>query len=126
MPDNLVYFSRQLRKNQTAAEKKLWGYLKSKQLNGLKFRRQEPIGSYIVDFVCFENKLVIELDGSQHMENTEIDFARDAWLESQGFVVLRFWDNEVLSSIDGVTAVIYNFCSNHPPLTPPIKGVGIR
>ncbi|OHD71249.1 MAG: DNA (cytosine-5-)-methyltransferase [Spirochaetes bacterium RBG_16_49_21] len=124
MADSLVYFARQLRKNQTEAEKKLWKYLKSKQVKGLKFRRQEPIGSYIVDFACFENKLVIELDGSQHIEDKENDIERDDWLKSQGFAVIRFWNNEVMNNIDGVLAVIFYFCSNHPPLTPPIKGGG--
>ncbi|OHD70757.1 MAG: DNA (cytosine-5-)-methyltransferase [Spirochaetes bacterium RBG_16_49_21] len=124
MSDSLVYFARQLRKNQTEAEKKLWKYLKSKQVKELKFRRQEPLGSYIVDFVCFENKLVIELDGSQHIEDKENDIERDDWLKSQGFAVIRFWNNEVMNNIDGVLAVIFNFCSNHPPLAPPIKGGG--
>ena len=122
MSDSLVYFARQLRKNQTEAEKKLWKYLKSKQVKGLKFRRQEPIGSYIVDFVCFENKLVIELDGSQHIEDKENDIERDDWLKSQGFAVIRFWNNEVMNNIDGVLAVIFYFCSNLPHLTSPVKG----
>ena len=122
MSDRLVYLSRLLRKNQTETEKKLWKYLKSKQLKGLKFRRQQPIGSYIVDFVCFENKLIIELDGSQHIEDKEHDFKRDDWLKSQGFAVIRFWNNEVMNNIEGVLAVILNSSFNHPPLAPPIKG----
>ncbi|OHD63503.1 MAG: hypothetical protein A2176_11380 [Spirochaetes bacterium RBG_13_51_14] len=115
-------FAKQLRKNQTKEERKLWRYLKSKQIQGLKFRRQQPIGSYIVDFVCFENKLVVELDGSQHIEDKENDIGRDNWLKSQGFSIIRFWNNEVMNNIDGVLAEIFNFCSHHPPLTPPIKG----
>ena len=74
------------------------------QLNGVKFRRQEPIGNYIVDFVSFDNSLVIEIDGGQHneLQMKEKDTRRTAWLESQGFRVIRFWDNDVLLNIDGV------------------------
>lgn len=122
MSDNLVCFSRQLRKNQTEAEKKLWKHLKSKQMKGLKFRRQQPIDSYIVDFVCFENKLVIELDGSQHIDNKEKDIIRDDHLKSNGFFVVRFCNNDVMNNIEGVLTEIFNFCCNHPPLTHPFKG----
>jgi very-short-patch-repair endonuclease len=83
-----------LRRRQTEAEKRLWSHLKAKQLNGIKFRRQEPVGKYIVDFVSFDKKLVIELDGGQHAGDIR-DAARDAWLHSQGFTVLRLWNNDV-------------------------------
>jgi very-short-patch-repair endonuclease len=97
--------------------------LKGKNLEGLKFRRQAPIGNYIVDFVAFEKRLVIEVDGGQHAEEEKNnDILRDAWLNSQGFRVLRFWNNEVLQNLEGVLETIRVNCLRHPPLTPPIKG----
>ncbi len=84
-------------------------------------RRQQPIKDYIVDFVCFEKEIVIEVDGGQHYENKK-DKERDEWLRGEGFKVLRFWNNELLENIDGVLEEIRNNCLNHPPLTPPIKG----
>ena len=117
----MISFARELRRNQTDAEKRIWKHLRSKQLNSLKFRRQQPVGPYIIDFVCFDVKLIVELDGSQHIEFKGKDVERDNWLRSQGFTVLRFWNNEVMGNITGVLEVIHNFCENHPPLTPPIK-----
>ena len=84
---------RKLRNNLTDTEKYLWYIMRMKNL-GIKFRRQAVIGNYIVDFVSFESKLIIEVDGSQHFDNKS-DLIRDTWLQSQGFKVLRFWDNEV-------------------------------
>ncbi len=97
-------FAKNLRQRQTDAERKLWAKLRSKQLEGVKFRRQQPIGPYIVDFVSFEGKLVIEIDGGQHNEDTirKKDEARTALIEGKGYRVLRFWDNEVLTNIEGV------------------------
>jgi very-short-patch-repair endonuclease len=97
-------FARKLRREQTDTERILWLRLKSKQLQGAKFRRQQPIGPYIVDFVSFEKKLVIEIDGAQHSEDEVIkrDDTRTVRLRRDGFRVLRFWDNEVLLNIDGV------------------------
>ncbi len=92
-------------------------------MEGIKFRRQAPIGAYIVDFVAFESRLVIEVDGGQHAEDgKDNDMRRDAWLSSQGFTVLRFWNNEVLQNLEGVLETIGVSCLRHPPLTPPIKG----
>jgi very-short-patch-repair endonuclease len=93
-------------------------------LEGIKFRRQEPIGNFIVDFVTYEKRLVIEIDGGQHneVEGREKDQQRDFWLQSQGFKVLRFWNHEVLQNTDGVLEVIRDNCLRHPPLTPPVKG----
>jgi len=110
-----VNIARKLRKNQTDAEKYLWYYLRRRQLNGLKFRRQQPIGKYVVDFVNFEKKIVIELDGSQHIGSLK-DEKRDRWLERQGFKILRFWDNDVLKNISGVLEVIRqeSLVSPHP------------
>jgi very-short-patch-repair endonuclease len=113
--------AKNLRKNLTDAERQLWKYLRAKQIEGLKFRRQEPIGNYIADFVCFEKNLIIEIDGGQHCE--ERDAKRDSWLSSQGFSIRRFWNHEVLQNIEGVLEVILRDCSQRTPSpTPPIKG----
>src|SRR5262245_4132730 len=97
--------ARELRKNMTDAERALWRLLRQRQLNGLRFRRQVPIDHYIVDFACLEARLVIEVDGGQHFES-QSDKRRDAHLRSQGFRVLRLWNNDVLSNPDGVHRVI--------------------
>ena len=113
--------AKNLRKSSTNAERLLWKHLRSKQLHGLKFRRQEPIGNFIVDFVCYEIRLIVEADGGQH--SSEIDADRDTWLNSQGFKVLRFWNHDVLMNIEGVLEVILRNCSQESPFpTPPIKG----
>ena len=93
-----------LRHKQTEAEKILWQRLKDKHLTGAKFRRQEPIGNFIVDFVSYKNKLVIEVDGNPHREKETktYDERRTAWLQSEGFRVIRFWNNEILDSIEDV------------------------
>ncbi len=126
VPHNPVKIARNLRKRPTDAEKLLWKHLRSEQLEGLGFRRQEPMGDYIVDFVCFEKRIVIEVDGGQHALETEKDSARDGWLKSQGFKVLRFWNNEVLGNIEGVLEALRENClkrpSNNPPPTSPHKG----
>ncbi|HLY57190.1 MAG TPA: DUF559 domain-containing protein [Stellaceae bacterium] len=99
-------FVRQLRANQTDAEAKLWQHLRRKQIGGLRFRRQFPLGPYIVDFVCVGKQLVIELDGGQHADRIAEDGHRTEWLRSRGFEVIRFWNNEVLSNTEGVVAAI--------------------
>lgn len=91
-----------LRRNPTDAEKRLWWRLRRQQLRGCRFRRQAPIGKYIVDFVCYAPRLVIEVDGGQHDAGRHRDEARTRWLEREGFRVLRFWNNEVPENIDGV------------------------
>ena len=100
--NNLTGIARKLRKKATDAEKHLWKKLRAKQLEGFKFRRQQPIGHYIVDFVNLEKKIVIELDGGQHAGNRDKDLQRDAWFRSEGFQVLRFWNNEVFENMEGV------------------------
>jgi len=106
VPAKIRKLSRDLRKNPTDAEAKLWRYLRHKQIDGYKFRRQHPLGQYVVDFVCLETMLVIEVDGGQHAESIRRDERRTAFLEKQGFRVLRFWNNEVLGNINGVIATI--------------------
>lgn len=92
------------RRASTEAEKLLWQKLRARQLGGAKFRRQTPIGPYIVDFVSFEHRLVVEIDGGQHNASPgrQHDLKRTAWLEAQGFRVLRFWNNQVLANLEGV------------------------
>ena len=94
--------ARELRRNSTDAERVLWRLLRSRDTTAHKFRRQAPIGRYIVDFVCFDQQIVIEVDGGQHQLRIQYDRARTEWLESQGFQVLRFWNNEVMTNEDGV------------------------
>jgi len=94
-----------LRTGMTDAERRLWSRLRQEQL-GVKFRRQHPLGSYVLDFVCLEPKLVIEIDGSQHLEQVQYDERRTAWLMQHGFVVLRFWAHEVMSETDAVVSRI--------------------
>ncbi len=98
---NKITIAKKLRISSTDTEKYLWKYLRGRQLEEIKFRRQHPIGRYIVDFINLERKIIIELDGGQHLENKK-DKLRDRWLEEQGYEVLRFWDNEVLTNIEGV------------------------
>jgi len=107
---NITKIAKTLRKRSTDTERFLWRYLRIKQIDGLKFRRQEPIGNYIADFVCFESKMVVEVDGGQHTAS-EKDTERDAWLQSQGFKVLRFWNHDVLTNIEGVLEVIRRNCN---------------
>jgi very-short-patch-repair endonuclease len=126
---NITNIAKNLRKRSTDTERLLWRYLRIKQIEGLKFRRQESIGNYIADFVCFEAKVVVEVDGGQHTAS-EKDTERDAWLQSQGFRVLRFWTHEVLTNIKGVLEVIRQNCMHRlydsPSPTPPIKGGAIN
>jgi very-short-patch-repair endonuclease len=121
MKGHLTSAAKGLRKRPTEAEKALWHRLRYRQLQGFKFRRQQPIGPYIVDFVNFESKLIIELDGSQHAIETEGDRKRDKRLKDQGFQVLRFWNNEVFENIDGVLDVLRDRLLS-PSLGPSHKG----
>lgn len=105
----LTTFSRINRKKQTDAEKLLWYRLKGKQLAGFKFRRQCPIGSYILDFYCAEKKIAVELDGSQHMQSSVYDDQRKIYLQNYGIQIVRFWDNDVLKNIEGVLSQILEY-----------------
>ncbi|MFQ5863179.1 MAG: endonuclease domain-containing protein [Candidatus Brocadiales bacterium] len=124
MAKKLTTIAKNLRKKPTDAENLLWRYLRSKQLDGLKFRRQHPIGDYIVDFACLEKQTVIELDGGRHTINKDRDKERNRWLEKEGYKVLRFWNNDVLTNIDGVLEVIRTKCLSHPPPNPSPQGRG--
>jgi len=103
-----------LRSNQTKAEERLWYHLRAHRFMGLKFKRQKPMGRYVVDFVCLERRLIIELDGGQHAEQTTYDQQRDAWLRSQGYAMLRFWNNDVMQQLDGVLEKIRSALSPNP------------
>ncbi|WP_416236138.1 endonuclease domain-containing protein [Pseudomonas citronellolis] len=98
-------FARELRRRQTDAERLLWSRLRDRRLLGWKFRRQVPLGPYVVDFYCHERQLVVELDGGQHLGNAA-DVDRDAWLRGQGLRVLRFWNHDVLVRTEGVLEAI--------------------
>ena len=102
VPPYLRRNARRMRSAMTDAELKLWNELRAHRLMGLGFRRQVPIGGFIVDFACPEHKLVVEVDGSQHAENEAYDKARSVYLEQQGWQVLRFWNDDVLNDIDNV------------------------
>jgi very-short-patch-repair endonuclease len=119
MKRKLTPLARNLRKRMTDAETKLWHHINRKSL-GFKFRRQCPIGEYIVDFVSFDSMLVIEIDGSEHLDS-KADVLRDEWLRSQGFKVLRFWDNEILDNIEGV---LLRLSEELPPPSLPHEGGG--
>ena len=99
---SLLDNAKTLRRNLTDTEQKLWYHLRAHRFMGRKFKRQKPIGRYVVDFVCLEEKLIIELDGGQHAESAEYDQERDSWLRSQGYTVLRFWNNEMMNEMEGV------------------------
>ncbi|OGP73174.1 MAG: hypothetical protein A2V86_14845 [Deltaproteobacteria bacterium RBG_16_49_23] len=114
-----------MRKNLTEAERTLWRYFRLRQFDGNKFRRQQPIGKYIVDFVCFEKKLIVEVDGGQHNEQVIYDSERNEWLERQGFRILRFWNNQVLKENDAVKERIMEALSSYsytPHLNPLPQG----
>jgi len=118
-------FARRLRGGMTDAEQLLWSRLRRRQLNSSRFRRQHPIGPYIADFACLECRLIVEIDGGQHQPNGT-DEARDSWLRSRGFSVLRFWNNDVLTrTTDVLEEILRALASTHPhPGLPPQAGEG--
>ena len=109
--------AKQLRSEMTDAERRLWYRLRAHRFAGVKFKRQAPLGPYIVDFVCFERKVVIEVDGGQHAADPN-DAARDKWLRGEGFVVLRFWNNDVLKRTDVVLEQIAKSLTTADAVTP--------
>ena len=111
---NTTEKTRTLRKNMTKQERLLWQFLRKKNINGLKFRRQYPIGKYIVDFICNEKRLIIEIDGGQHNENQNIvyDQERTKYLETKGFKVIRFWNLDIENNIEGVYLEILKHLTN--------------
>ena len=119
--------AKELRSQQTEAERRLRYHVRAHRLMGLKFKRQKPIGPYIADFICDEYNLIVELDGSQHQDSSEYDCYRDAWLREQGFTVLRFWNNDVMQQTEVVLEAIR--LAVECPLSPdpsPARGRGER
>jgi very-short-patch-repair endonuclease len=108
-----------MRSEMTDAERVLWMQLRAHRLDGLRFRRQTPIGRYIVDFVCHECRLIVELDGGQHADSQR-DVTRDRWLESNGYRVLRFWNSDVFKNREGVLETIISAAREAP--TSPLEG----
>ncbi len=117
-------YARGLRRRQTDAERRLWARLRDRRLLGVKFARQVPIGPYVVDFCCRELKLIVELDGGQHATRTTYDASRTAFLEGQGYRVLRFWDNDALGNTDGVLHRIAQAVTAPSPRPSPQRGEG--
>jgi very-short-patch-repair endonuclease len=114
--DQMLRQARQLRRMAAPMEARLWEHLRNKGCSGFKFRRQAPIGQFIADFVCFEARLIVELDGDSHTDRAEYDAERTSWLDSQGFIVLRFTNAEVRDSLEGVFETIRTKCSTLSPL----------
>ncbi len=122
----LTQTAQTLRQQPTDSEHHLWQALRMQQIAGAKFRRQRVIGPYIVDFCCLEQRLVVEVDGSQHLESAD-DATRDAWLSAHGWRVLRFWNDQVLKETEAVLQVIWEAVragadSPHPSPPPPCGG----
>jgi very-short-patch-repair endonuclease len=111
-------FARRLRLNSTEAERRLWAALRDRRLRGYKMRRQRPIGPYIVDFVCLDCRLIVEADGGQHCDSLT-DERRRAWLEAQGWRVIRFWNSEILGNTDGVIHMILSALEEPSPTPTP-------
>ena len=105
--------AKKLRSNLTDAERRMWYRLRAHRFDGYKFKRQVPVGPYVVDFACLGRKLVVEVDGGQHAENLR-DKARDDYLRTRGFRVLRFWNNDVLTNTQGVPEMIISALEQSP------------
>ena len=118
-------FAKHLRCHMTDSENKLWRHLRAHRLNGEKFRRQQPIGPYIVDFVHFGARVIVEADGGQHNDAPR-DERRDEWLREQGFTVMRFWNNEIMSNLEGVLTTVMAAVAESPlsPIPSPARGEG--
>ncbi|MEI6234852.1 MAG: endonuclease domain-containing protein [Planctomycetota bacterium] len=109
-PPKLKKYARDLRKDMTPTETKLWAALRDRRYVQLKFRRQRTIGPFIADFCCLEKKVIVELDGDSHAGKEDYDSARQKWLENDGWTVLRFWDSDVYGDIEGVIQAVFNAC----------------
>ena len=119
----MKHLATSLRNNPTDAERHLWRYLRKSQLAGHKFRRQEVLGDFIVDFICLDAKLIVELDGGQHLEQRDKDEARTAYLNSLGYKVLRYWNHQVLNQTPDVLEDIRRYLLSPPP-NPLLQGGG--
>jgi very-short-patch-repair endonuclease len=119
LPHKNIKLAKALRTSQTDAEMRIWQALRASRLLSYKFRRQVPIGNFIVDFVCFEKKLIVEIDGGQHLDS-KTDLTRDVKLKAQDYRVLRFWNNEITENLDGVLVVILQYLQMDSPLPSPL------
>lgn len=127
IPEDILRHARELRRNQTDAERLMWRLLRGRQMGGFKFRRQKPIGAYILDFYCPQKKLAIELDGGGHAEKEQAlyDAQRSAYLKKAGIQVLRFWNHQVLQETEAVLQKIWNTLHRPPsPHPSPASGRG--
>ncbi len=115
---------RTLRRNMTEAEQRPWRHLRQRQMGGHRFRRQHPFADYILDFVCLEARLVVEVDGGQHADQAGKDQMRSRFLERAGFRVLRFWNHEVLEELESVKEAIFLALQPHPHPNLPPEGEG--
>ena len=113
-----VVAAKRLRRNQTDAERLLWFRIRDRRLSGLKFKRWVPVYQYVVDFCCADARLIVELDGGQHGVRQEADAARTRRPEELGYLVLRFWNHDVLDNIDGVLETILSTARQHSPDPP--------
>ncbi len=113
--------AKHLRREMTEQERTLWKHLRDQRLGSAKFRKQQPIGPYITDFVCQDARLIVEADGSQHADS-DYDVRRDAFLKSKGYRVMRFWNNEIMINLNGVLEAIYHALTTHPS---PARGEGL-
>jgi len=118
--------SRELRTNATLAERRLWRRLSARQVAGFRFNRQFPIGPFICDFVSRSAKLIVEVDGGQHSDQAKADARRTTYLKSQGYRVVRFWNNDVIENTDGVVEVIARILADSPSPDPSRKREGSR
>jgi adenine-specific DNA-methyltransferase len=114
----MLYFARHLRRNQTEAEQRLWYFFRARRFDDHKFRRQKPMGPYVVDFCCVKARLIIEIDGGQHAERTKADQERTNYLNRQGFRVIRFWNHDVLDRTEYVLQEIWR--ALQPPSPRPL------
>ncbi len=119
----LLALAKGMRAEPTDAEHRVWQNLRAERLGGFKFRRQEPMGNYILDFVCYERRVIVELDGGQHGESN-CDLLRDDWLRRQGFVILRFWNSEVFENLEGVLERTLAQLQALPPSPQPLARSG--
>jgi len=124
IPSKPLERARELRQRSTDSERRLWHWLRNRQIDGVKFRRQVPLGAYVVDFLAADHRLVIEIDGGQHASQQDYDRRRTAWLEAQGYRVIRFWSNEVLANTEGVIAAIGAALKLRPPHPDPLPPAG--
>jgi len=122
---DLLPLAKRMRREPTDAERRLWSILRAKRLVGWKFKRQQQIDHYIVDFVCFRTRLIIEADGSQHADD-HADETRTSYLEQQGFRVIRFWNRDILTNPDGVATAILAVLETPLPNPSPARGEGLN